>query len=96
MDIFLNFPTLEQSLNQFKQNAQTYMECVQNLQQVASMFEEGGFMGECGALFNNLLQRDMGIIQEFADIYEMAAGLLGETVSEFQNTDETMNAQIPS
>jgi uncharacterized protein YukE len=96
MDIFLNFPSLEGSLNQFKQNSQTYSDCFQGIQQIASMFEDGGFMGECGNMFNDLLQRDMGVIQEFADIYNMAAGLLGDTISEFQNTDESMNAQIPT
>jgi len=96
MDIFLNFPSLEQSLNQFKQNAQTYVDCAQGIQQIASMFDQGGFMGECGNMFNDLLQRDMNIIQEFSDIFEMAGGLLGETIGEFQDTDESMNAQIPS
>ena len=96
MDVFLKFANLEESLNRFRENAQQYLDFVSGLNDIASSFEGGGFMGESGSLFNELLQRDMSIIDEFAQIFEQAAGLLGETVSEFQDTDENMKSQIPS
>jgi uncharacterized protein YukE len=95
MDVFVKFGNLEQSLGRFKDNAQQYMDCIAGLQQIAQSFEGGGFMGECGTMFNDLLNRDMSIIQEFADIFEQCASLLGETISEFGNGDSEMQSKMP-
>lgn len=95
MDVLVKFAGLQQSLSRFRESAQQYQDCVAGIQQIASNFESSGFMGECGNLFNELLQRDMSIIDEFAQIYEMAAGLLGETVGEFTDTDDNIKSQIP-
>jgi hypothetical protein len=96
MDIFVKFANLEQSLGRFKENAAQYMDFVSGLQDIAGSFEGGGFAGECGVIFNDLLQSDMSVISEFSQIFEQAAGLLGETIGEFSDTDENMKSQIPS
>ncbi len=95
MDVFLKFANLEQSLGQFRESAQQYMDAIAGMQQIMQQFEGGGFQGECGDMFNDLLNRDAGIIQEFADIFEMAAGLLGETVGEFTDGDSDIQSKMP-
>lgn len=95
MDVFLKFANLEQSLGRFRDSAQQYMDAIAGLQQIMQAFEGGGFVGETADMFNNLLNHDAGIIQEFADIFEMAAGLLGETIGEFTDGDGDIQSKMP-
>jgi hypothetical protein len=95
MDVFLKFGNLEQSLGRFKESAQQYMDAIAGLQQIMQAFEGGGFVGEAGDALNQLLNQDAGVIQEFADIFEMAAGLLGETIGEFSDGDSDIQSKMP-
>ena len=95
MDVFLKFANLEQSLGRFKDSAQQYMDAIAGLQQIWQAFDGGGFVGEAGEAMKELLGRDIGIITEFADLFEMAAGLLGETMGEFEDGDSQMQSKMP-
>lgn len=95
MDVFVKFANLEQSLGRFKDSAQQYMDAINGLQQILQAFEGGGFVGEAGEAWAQLLNHDMSVIQEFAEIFEMASSLLGETMGMFSDGDGEIQSKMP-
>lgn len=96
MDIRIVFEDLEQIGQTFRSGAQQYQDCIQALQTISSNFDNSGFLGRCGQNFLSLLQTDLAAIQQFEGIYERAMQMLGETVSEMQQTDQSLQSQMPS
>lgn len=94
MDFSIKYEDVDGSIRQFQSGIQRLQDVVSQLKNDISDFSGGGFSGQSGEKFNDLIERKIGLVNQLIQAYEGAIGQLQTAKQNAQEADQELQRRV--